>query len=97
MKTIVAITLIVVGAVLIAAPVAAIVIESSTYQSNLVAYFERHGRGSAYDNPPCCPPRHSAVFCASSRQLGSAPADIGWIRNVRTGWFRVTRRCVRPF
>ena len=39
MKTIVAITLIVVGAVLIAAPVAAIVIESSTYQSNLVAYF----------------------------------------------------------
>lgn len=52
MKTIVAITLIVVGAVLIAAPVAAIVIESSTYQSNLVAYFERHGRGSAYDNPP---------------------------------------------
>ena len=43
MKPTVAITLIIVGGVLIAAPVAALVIESSTYRSALVEYFQQPG------------------------------------------------------
>ena len=46
MKTAVAIALIIVGGALIAAPVAAVVIESSTYQSNLLEYFQQHGNGA---------------------------------------------------
>ena len=45
----------------------------------------------------CCPPRHSVLFCASSRHLKSAPADTGGTRNVRTRWFRVPGRCFRSF
>jgi len=29
------------------------------------------------DRPPCCPPQHSAVFCASSRQLEFSAARSG--------------------
>lgn len=47
MKTAAAITLIIVGGVLIAAPIVALVIDSSTYQSNLLKYFQEHGNAAS--------------------------------------------------
>jgi len=52
---------------------------------------------SLIGRPPCCPPRHSAVFCASSRHLKSAPADTVGTRNVRMRWFRVLGRRFQSF
>jgi hypothetical protein len=49
------------------------------------------------DEQPCCPPGHSALFCASSRHLRSAPSDTGGTRNVRTTWLLVPGRCFRSF
>jgi len=40
-------------------------------------YLVKAEKAGVQFDPPCCPSRHSGVFCASSRHLGSTAVESG--------------------